>query len=140
VFGSDGSTPVANAAVNLFPDPDSRELGRGVFSDTNGRFAFQGVPLGAFTVEAVNSAGRTRTVSGALLESGQLVDVPVCAARSRAASSRPTAARRTPARASSSAASSRAGASPTWWRSRRRTTRAPGARRTSRSACATSSP
>ena len=77
VFGSNGTTPVANAAVNLFPDPDSRELGRGVLSDTNGRFAFQGVPLGSFTIEAINSAGRTRTVSGALLEPGAVEDVPI---------------------------------------------------------------
>jgi hypothetical protein len=42
----DGISPVPNAAVNLFPDPDSRELGRGVFTDSNGRFEFNGVPLG----------------------------------------------------------------------------------------------
>ncbi len=66
VFDPDGKSPVGNVAVNLFPDPDSRELGRGIFSDANGRFAFYGVPLGLFTVQAAAPSGQSRTVAGAL--------------------------------------------------------------------------
>jgi hypothetical protein len=33
VVAADGLTPVPAAAVNLFPDPNSRELGRGLFAD-----------------------------------------------------------------------------------------------------------
>ncbi len=77
VFGPDGVSPRAGAAVNLFPDPGSRELGRGIFSDNNGRFAFQGVPLGVFTVEASTSNGLSRIVSGALNAPGETRDLPV---------------------------------------------------------------
>ncbi len=63
---ADGSTPAAGAAVNLYPDPSSRELGRGVFTDSAGRFSFPGVPLGGFTVEAANADRLTRTVNGLL--------------------------------------------------------------------------
>ena len=63
---ADGVTPAAGAAVNLFPDVNSRELGRGVFADSAGRFVFPGVPLGNFTVEAANAARLTRTVNGLL--------------------------------------------------------------------------
>jgi hypothetical protein len=77
VFAADGVTPVGQAAVNLFPDPDSRELGRGVFSDPSGRFAFFGVPLGAFSVDARTGSGLGRTVSGALSAPGETVDVAV---------------------------------------------------------------
>ncbi len=66
VVSADGVTPAANAAVNLFPDPDSRELGRGVFADSAGRFAFFGVPLGSFGITADNGAGLSRTVSGSI--------------------------------------------------------------------------
>jgi hypothetical protein len=77
VFASDGVTPVGNAAVNLFPDPGSRELGRGVFSDNNGRFAFFGVPLGVFSVEATSSTGLTRVVSDVLTVAGEAKDISV---------------------------------------------------------------
>jgi len=60
--------PVAGAAVNLFPDISSLELGRGLFTDDEGRFTFFGVPLGPLSVEASDELGRRRTVSG-LLES-----------------------------------------------------------------------
>ncbi len=56
--------PVADVAVNLFPDVGSRELGRGVFSDDQGQFAFFGVPLGAYSIEAVAPDGTSRRVSG----------------------------------------------------------------------------
>ncbi|MCS7089100.1 MAG: carboxypeptidase-like regulatory domain-containing protein, partial [Limisphaera sp.] len=77
VFGPDGVTPQAGVAVNLFPDPDSRELGRGVFSDANGRFAFAGVPLGIFTIAATNATGLTRIVSDLIVTPGETRDVPV---------------------------------------------------------------
>ena len=63
VLGPDGF-PVVDAAVNLFPDPGSRELGRGVFSDDQGRFAFFGVPLGVYSVEVTSPDGLIRTISG----------------------------------------------------------------------------
>lgn len=77
VLAADGVTPVAGAAVNLFPDPDSRELGRGVFSDATGRFTFLGVPLGLFSLDAQDTTGRRRIVSGALNAPGEIRDVPV---------------------------------------------------------------
>jgi hypothetical protein len=77
VFLADGTTPVSGATVNLFPDPDSRELGRGVFSDANGRFAFLGVPLGSFTIEATSAAGRTRTIAGNLAAPGDSRELSV---------------------------------------------------------------
>ncbi|HYG34370.1 MAG TPA: carboxypeptidase-like regulatory domain-containing protein, partial [Clostridia bacterium] len=61
ILAADGVTPVYQAAVNLFPDPDSRELGRGMYSDVNGRFAFYGVPLGRFSVDATSPVGQGRT-------------------------------------------------------------------------------
>lgn len=79
VFGTvyqPGSTnPAANAAVNLFADPGSRELGRGLFTDRAGRFAFFGVPLGTFTLEADDGAGHTRVVSGFLARPGETVGI-----------------------------------------------------------------
>jgi hypothetical protein len=77
VVASDGVTPVARAAVNLFPDPNSRELGRGLFSDTQGRFQFNGVPLGAFSLQVKSSAGQFRTLAGLLSEPGQAEDITV---------------------------------------------------------------
>jgi hypothetical protein len=74
---ADGSTPVPGAAANLFPDINSRELGRGILTDSAGRFAFFGVPLGPFTIEAMTPTGLTRTVSGVLLENGEIVDMVV---------------------------------------------------------------
>ncbi|HEX8310771.1 MAG TPA: carboxypeptidase-like regulatory domain-containing protein, partial [Chthoniobacteraceae bacterium] len=77
VLAADGVTPVANAAVNLFPAPDSRELGRGLLSDSNGRFAFYGVPLGTFSVEAASPAGQTRVISDVLLAAGETKEIPI---------------------------------------------------------------
>ena len=70
VLGEDGVTPFAGAAVNLFPDPDSRELGRGVFSDADGRFTFLGVPLGVYTVAVDTSAGHHRIIADYLAQPG----------------------------------------------------------------------
>lgn len=77
VLASDGVTPVTGAAVNLYPERNSRELGRGVFSDAAGHFAFTGVPLGAFSVEAKTGDGLARTVSGRLADPGETVNVPI---------------------------------------------------------------
>ncbi|MCF7730949.1 MAG: carboxypeptidase regulatory-like domain-containing protein, partial [Akkermansiaceae bacterium] len=77
VLAADGVSPVGGAAVNLFPDPASRELGRGIFSDTNGFFTFYGVPLGTTSVEATNRAGNTRTVSTLIATSGETVNLPI---------------------------------------------------------------
>jgi hypothetical protein len=77
VLSPDGISPVPNAAVNLFPDPDSRELGRGVFTDSNGRFEFNGVPLGQFTVDVKTSQGHFRTVAGALDRVGTTNDLQI---------------------------------------------------------------
>jgi phage baseplate assembly protein gpV len=75
VLAADGVTPVAGAAVNLFPDPASRELGRGVFSDSDGRFAFFGVPVGLTSVSAADNQGRTRTVSTLVENAGSTVEL-----------------------------------------------------------------
>jgi hypothetical protein len=77
VYASDGITPVAGAAVNLFPETSSRELGRGVFSGAQGGFLFSGVPLGAFSIDARTSQGLRRTVAGRLSDSGatEVVDI-----------------------------------------------------------------
>jgi hypothetical protein len=72
VLQADGTTPVANAAVNLFPDPASRELGRGLFSDSEGRFAFHGVPLGVFSLKVEDSLGRLRILDDALDAPGEV--------------------------------------------------------------------
>src|SRR6185503_8426152 len=87
VLNADGITPASGAAVNLFPDPDSRELGRGVIADTGGNFAFYGVPLGVFTIQATSPAGQTRTVAGVIDQVGQsvLVNVVLSATPSTAA-------------------------------------------------------
>jgi hypothetical protein len=77
VLESDGATPAADAAVNLFPDPDSRELGRGVFSDSAGRFAFFGVPLGTYTIQVQSPARQFRTVAGLLEEPGQVEELEI---------------------------------------------------------------
>ncbi len=77
VLASDGISPVANAAVNLFPDPTSRELGRGVFSDSSGRFAFFGVPLGTFSVEATSASGLTRTISDVINAAGETKEIAI---------------------------------------------------------------
>src|SRR6185295_3273237 len=77
IVAADGITPVTHAAVNLFPDPDSRGLGRGIFSDTDGRFAFLGVPLGAFSLQADNGAGLSRTMNDVLDRPGQTNEILV---------------------------------------------------------------
>jgi len=66
VLAADGVTPVYNTAVNLFPHPSSREQGRGMFSDAQGNFAFYGVPLGTFSINAVSPSSQARTVAGYL--------------------------------------------------------------------------
>ncbi|MBL9175134.1 MAG: carboxypeptidase regulatory-like domain-containing protein [Verrucomicrobiales bacterium] len=77
VVAEDGVTPVARPAVNLFPDSGSRELGRGIFADADGRFVFYGVPLGVFTVSVETSDRRTRTVAGLLGTPGEVVTLTV---------------------------------------------------------------
>ncbi len=74
---ADGQTPVAGAAANLFPDINSRELGRGILTDSGGRFAFYGVPLGPFSLEATAPNGLTRTVSGVLQKGAERADLVV---------------------------------------------------------------
>ena len=77
VFASNGITPLRDVAVNLYPDPGSREQPRGMLSDMNGRFSFAGVPLGPFTLQAQSSAGLSRTVAADLTTPGGTIDVPV---------------------------------------------------------------
>jgi len=77
VLLSDGLTPAAGAAVNLYPDSGSRELGRGILADSEGNFSFQGVPLGVFSIEAFNSQGQRRTVSGLMGSSAGAVTVEI---------------------------------------------------------------
>lgn len=71
VLGPDGVTPIPSAAVNLVPDPDSRELVRGQLSGSDGTFRFNGVPLGVFSISATNNFGNYRVASGALAEPGE---------------------------------------------------------------------
>jgi Tol biopolymer transport system component/protocatechuate 3,4-dioxygenase beta subunit len=68
VLAPDGVTPVQSAAVNLFPDPASRELVRGVFTDAEGGFVFRGVPLGTFSVQVKSPLGHFRSVAGVATE------------------------------------------------------------------------
>ncbi|HAV61010.1 MAG TPA: hypothetical protein DCY13_01425, partial [Verrucomicrobiales bacterium] len=77
VVGQDGVTPIPGAAVNLYPDADSRELGRGIFADGGGRFAFYGVPLGIYSVEVRTSDRRSRTVAGLLDSPGQVANITI---------------------------------------------------------------
>ena len=77
VVAADGFTPMSRVAINLFPDPDSRELGRGVFTDESGRFAFFGVPLGTFTLKADSGTGLTRTLAGLLATPGATTNMLV---------------------------------------------------------------
>ncbi|HYG23696.1 MAG TPA: carboxypeptidase regulatory-like domain-containing protein [Verrucomicrobiae bacterium] len=77
VIAADGATPAAQAAVNLFPDGNSRELGRGIFADSNGRFQFNGVPLGPFTVQVKTGLGQFRTVAGILTQVGETADLVI---------------------------------------------------------------
>ncbi|MCB9690224.1 MAG: Ig-like domain-containing protein [Alphaproteobacteria bacterium] len=77
VYEPDGLTPVADAAVNLFPDTSSRELGRGVFSAQDGTFEFYGVPLGTFTVDVETSDRRRRVVAARLITAGQVEELDI---------------------------------------------------------------
>jgi hypothetical protein len=77
VLQPDGITPAVQAAVNLFPDPGSREQGRGLFSDSNGRFAFFGVPLGSFSIQVRTSLGQFRTVSDLIDEPGRTHELAI---------------------------------------------------------------
>ena len=77
VVASDGVSPLAGAAVNLFPDPTSLELGRGMFADNSGKFSFLGVPLGNFTVSAATADGRQRTVAGILTSPGAVSNLVI---------------------------------------------------------------
>ena len=77
VLSADGVIPAAQVAVNLFPDPDSRELGRGLFTDNNGRFAFNGVPLGRYSIKAQRGEEPARTFVGELSQLGQISDVVI---------------------------------------------------------------
>lgn len=77
VIAADGVSPAGNAAVNLFPDRNSRELGRGVFADANGRFQFNGVPLGQFTVQVKTGLGQFRTIAGVLTQVGEVADLVI---------------------------------------------------------------
>jgi hypothetical protein len=77
VVSDDGVTPIPNAAVNLFPDPSSSELGRGVFSDGAGQFAFPGIPLGIFSIQVATSDRRGATVLGVLDTPGQATNLVI---------------------------------------------------------------
>jgi len=77
VFASDGVTPVADAAVNLYPDLGSRELGRGMFSTAAGGFQFAGVPLGELSVRVETADGRSRVVAFRLDQVGQRLDLAI---------------------------------------------------------------
>ncbi len=75
VLAPDGRTPVARAAVNLFPDPSSREQPVGVLTDGDGRFSFAGAPLGTFTLRVETSAGDFAVASGRLSTPGERREV-----------------------------------------------------------------
>lgn len=77
VFENDGVTPVAGAAVNLYPDPTSRELRRGVYTNANGRFVFPGVPLGAVRVQAEANELHTRIVASRLNTPGETLRLDI---------------------------------------------------------------
>lgn len=77
VFASDGVTPVPNAAVNLYPDPSSRELGRGVFADGAGQFTFAGVPLGVFSIDVATSDKRGATVLGIINSPNAVTNITI---------------------------------------------------------------
>ncbi len=75
VVAADGLTPVAFAAVNLFPDPSSLELGTGVLASGTGTFSFPGVPLGQFTIQVSTSDRRSATVAGVLTTPNEITNV-----------------------------------------------------------------
>lgn len=77
IISADGVTPAVQAAVNLIPDPASRELVRGVFADNQGRFQFNGIPLGQFTIQVKTSLGQFRTVAGVLSQVGETAELRI---------------------------------------------------------------
>ncbi len=77
VYAADGVTPVRGAAVNVFPDPASREQGRGLITGADGRFVFYGVPLGVTSIRATSPAGTARELSATLGENGEVLQLDV---------------------------------------------------------------
>ncbi len=77
VYQANGETIVLGAGVNLFPDPGSREKGRGVLSGSDGTFSFFGVPLGTISLQATAPDGTTRTVSETLTGPGEILQLDV---------------------------------------------------------------
>ncbi len=77
VLAADGVTPVPFAAVNLYPDPSSLEMGRGVFADGTGKFSFTGIPLGSFSIQVATSDQRGATVVGALNQPNETTNIVV---------------------------------------------------------------
>ncbi len=77
VYQANGETVVLGAGVNLFPDPGSREKGRGVLSGSDGTFSFFGVPLGTISLQATAPDGTTRTVSETLTGPGEILQLDV---------------------------------------------------------------
>ncbi len=93
ILRPDGITPAGPAAVNFFPDYfRTGEVGKGVFSDANGTFAIEDVPLGRFTlrVETVEfrfvpetgrvvpfATGQSATVAGVVFRAGETTEVTV---------------------------------------------------------------
>jgi len=77
VYAADGVTPVRGAAVNVFPDPASREQGRGLLTGPDGGFVFYGVPLGVTSIQAVAPDGTQRDLSEALTQNGEVLTVDV---------------------------------------------------------------
>ncbi len=76
VVYADGS-PAPGSAVNLFPDPESREQGRGVLAESDGGFVFFGVPLGVFNMQATATNGLNRQISGVIRDHGTSVTVRI---------------------------------------------------------------
>ena len=77
VLAADGLTPVAQAAVNLVPDPETRELARGMFTDSTGAFRFNGVPLGVFTLNATDTTGNFRVLAEVLDQVDQVKSIDI---------------------------------------------------------------
>lgn len=82
VLASNGVDPVAEVAVNLIPEGSSREQARGLRTNDDGSFRFEGVPLGAFTLQAEANNGARRAVAGRLSEIGEVVELDVVLASS----------------------------------------------------------
>lgn len=71
IVADDGTTPIEGAAVNLWPESNSRELGRGVLSDALGRFQFPGVPLGSYSIQVRTGDRRLASAVGRLSSPGE---------------------------------------------------------------------